>query len=100
MQVGPVIGALDVDPPHALDALALLVLLQVVGAPCSSSRGFQEGIVRPPPILGFVQQNVQGLLVNSGFWELHLAGREERRSLAAGTGLPRFGFLEPAVTIS
>lgn len=78
VQVGPVIRALDVDPPHALDALPLLVLLQVVGAPCSPSCGFQEGIVRPPPILGFVQKNVQGLLVNSGFWELHLAGREEK----------------------
>lgn len=78
VQVGPVIGALDVDPPHALDALPLLVLLQVVGAPCSPSRGFQEGIVRPPPILGFVQKNVQGLLINSGLWELHLAAKEEK----------------------
>lgn len=78
MQVGPVIGAFDVDPPHTLDALPLLVLLQVVGASCSPSCGFQEGIVRPSPVLGFVQKNVQGLLVNSGFWELHLAGREEK----------------------
>ena len=63
VEVGPVVRALDVDPPHALDPLPfpLLVLVQVVGAPGRPTRGLQECVVRSPAILGLVQQNVQGL---------------------------------------
>lgn len=74
VEVGPVVRALDVDAPHALDTLPLpfLVLVQVVGAPGRPTCGLQECIVRSPAILGLVQQNVQGLLIDSGFRELHL----------------------------
>lgn len=56
-----------------------------MGATSCPSCGFQERVVGSPPVLGLVQQNVQCLLVNSGFWELHLPAPRETRSLSAIT---------------
>lgn len=80
VQVGPVVRALDVDPSHTLDPfpLPLLVFVQVVGAPRGPTSGLQERIVRSPAILGLIQQNIQGLLINPGFRELHLHPHEIR----------------------
>lgn len=74
VEVGPVVRTLDVDSPHTLDPLSLplLVLIQVMGAPGCSTCGLQERIVRSPAILGLIQQNIQGLLINTGFRELNL----------------------------
>lgn len=74
VEVGPVIWALDMDPPHALDPLplSLLILVQVMRASSCPACGLQEGIVRSSAILGLVQQDIQGLLINAGFGELNL----------------------------
>lgn len=74
VQVGPVVWALDVDPPHTLDPLPLplFVLIQVVRAARCPAGGLQERIVRSSAVLGLVQQNIEGLLINPGLWELHL----------------------------
>lgn len=72
VQMSAVIGALDVDPADPLDALTLLVLLQVVGAPGCPPGGLQQRIVGTSAVLGFVEQDVQGLFVDSGFWEFNL----------------------------
>lgn len=72
VEVGPVIRALDVDPPHTLDPLSLLVFIQVVRATSCPTCGFQERVVRSSAVLGLVQQNIEGLLINPGLWELHL----------------------------
>lgn len=74
VEVGPVVWALDVDPPHSLDPLPfpLLVLIQVMRASSCPTRGLQEGIVRSSAILGLIQQDIQGLLINAGFREFNL----------------------------
>lgn len=73
VEVGPVIWTLDVDPPHSFNPLpfSFLVLVQVMGASSCSTCGLEECIVRSSAILGLVQQNVQGLLINAGFGELN-----------------------------
>ena len=57
-----VVGPLDVDPAHPVNAL--LIFVQVVrvagGTPC----GLQRSVVRTPPVLGLIQQDVEGLLVD------------------------------------
>lgn len=90
VEVGPVVGALDVDPPHALDPLPLplLILVQVVGAPSCPTCGLQERVVRSPAILGLVQQNVQGLLVDPGFRELHLRPHKAQGGKLASPSSP------------
>lgn len=74
VEVGPVIWALDMDPPHSLDplSLSLLVLVQVMRASSCPARGLQECIVRSSAVLGLIQQDIQGLLINAGFGELNL----------------------------
>lgn len=74
VEVGTVVGPLDVDPSNTLDPLPLplLIFVQVVGAPSRPTCGLQECIVRSPAVLGLIQQNIQGLLINPGFRELHL----------------------------
>lgn len=74
VEVGPVIWTLDVDPPHSFNPLpfSFLVLVQVMGASSCPTCGLEKCIVRSSAILGLVQQNVQGLLINAGFGELNL----------------------------
>lgn len=86
VQVGPVIGSLDVNPPDPLDPLPLsiLIFLGVVGTPCCSARGFQQCVVGPSAVLGLIEQNIQCLLVDPGFGELNLRELGPRASQACG----------------
>ena len=77
MVVGAVIGTLDVDPPDPLDALPLLVLVQVVRSPGCATRCLQQGVVGTPAVLRLVQEDVQGLLIDSGLGELNLRRQEQ-----------------------
>ena len=70
--VGAVIGPFDVNASDPLDTFSLLVLVQVVGAARGAPRGLQQSVVRATPILGLIQQDVEGLLIDSGLWKLHL----------------------------
>ena len=70
--VRAIVGPFDVDPANPVDAVALVVLVQVVGAAGRAPRGLQEGVVRAAPVLGLVQQDVEGLLVDASLGELHL----------------------------
>jgi hypothetical protein len=90
VEVGPVIWALDMDPPHALDPLPLplLVLVQVMRTSSCPARGLQEGIVRSSAILGLVQQDIQGLLINAGFRELNLCPTKYMVGTLAGCTWP------------
>lgn len=100
MEMRPVIGALDVDPPHALDALPLFVLIQVMGAACCPTRGLQQGVVGASAILRLVEQNIQRLFIYASFGELHLDAQnrqrlgEVRHTLLAGVNF------SPALTFS
>ena len=68
-----IIGPLDVDPTDPVNAL--LVLVQVVRAASGTPRSLQQSVVRTPPILGLIQQDVEGLLVDSCLREFHLEGK-------------------------
>lgn len=67
-----VVGPLDVDLTHPVNAL--LVFVQMVRADGGNPRGLQQSVVGTPPVLGLVQQDVEGLLVDSRLRELHLGG--------------------------
>lgn len=86
VQVGPVVGSLDVDPPDPLDPLplSLLIFVGVVGTPGCSARGFQQCVVGSSAVLGFIEQNIQCLLVDPGFGELNLRESGPRASHACG----------------
>lgn len=88
VEVGPVVGALDVDPPNSLYPLPfpLLVLVQVMGASSRPACGLQECIVRSSAVLGLIQQNVQGLLIDAGFGELNLCPPNTVGPLAGPAG--------------
>lgn len=68
--------SLDVDPTDALAKLRASgpLLLLAVGAAfgVAAARGLQQGVVWQR--LGLVEQGVQSLLVDPGFWKLHLRG--------------------------
>lgn len=72
MVVRAVVRPLDVNPTDSLDSFSLFVLVQVMrsarGAPC----GLQQGVVWTPPIMGLVQEDVEGLLIDTSLWELNL----------------------------
>lgn len=78
VEVGPVIRALDMDPPHTLDPFALFILIQVVGAACGTTSSLQKCIVGASAILSLIQQNIQGFLINAGLRELHLCSQKMR----------------------
>ena len=69
--VGAVIGPFDVNASDPLDTFSLLVLVQVVGAAGRAPRGLQEGVVRAAPVLGLVQQDVEGPLVDASLGAPH-----------------------------
>lgn len=91
VEVGPVVGALDVDPPNSLYPLPFpfLVLVQVMGASSRPACGLQECIVRSSAVLGLIQQNVQGLLIDAGFGELNLCPPKHSGSVSRVIGLTR-----------
>lgn len=66
--------SLHVDPTHALARLrpsGRLLLFAVRAAVCvAAARGLQQGVVGQRQ--GLVEQGVQSLLVDPGFWKLHL----------------------------
>jgi len=74
--VRAVVGSFDMNPTNSLDSISLLVLVQVMRAACSAPCGLQQGVVRTPPIVGLVQEDVEGLLIDACLRELHLAEEE------------------------
>ncbi|KAF3850863.1 hypothetical protein F7725_012635 [Dissostichus mawsoni] len=60
------------NPTNSLDSISLIVLIQMMRSSCSAPCGLQQGIVWTPPIMGLIQEDVEGLLIDSCFRELHL----------------------------
>lgn len=81
--VSAVVRSFDVNSANSLDALPLLVLIEMVRSTCGAPCGLQEGIVWASAIVGLVQQDVEGLLINSGFWELYLPEEREQHNQAS-----------------
>ena len=88
VEVGAVVRPLDVNPPHTPDPLplSLLVFIQVVGASRRPACGLQKCVVRSSAVLGLVQQNIEGLLINPGLWELYL---HSHRTQGRGVSITR-----------
>lgn len=70
--VSAIVRPLYVDATNSLDAFPFLVLIQMVGSPCSAPCCLQKGIVRASPVLGLIQEDVESLLVDPGLRELNL----------------------------
>lgn len=85
MVVSAVVGSFDVNPANALDTLPLLILIEMMRSTCGAPCSLQESIVWTSAIVGLIQQDVEGLLINSGFGELHLP--EESKDLTSGVSL-------------
>ncbi len=70
--VRAIIGSLDMNPTNSLDTFSLLVLIQMMRSPCGAPCGLQQGIIWTSPVMGLVEEDVEGLLIDSCLWELHL----------------------------
>lgn len=76
-----VIRSFDMNPANSLDSFSLLILIQMMRSPCCTPCGLQQGIVWTSPIMGLIQEDVEGLLIDSSLWELNLA---ETQSVTQG----------------
>jgi len=65
------------NPTNSLHSLSLFILIQMIRSSCSAPCGLQQGIVRTPPIVGLVQEDVEGLLIDSCLRELNLNVMQE-----------------------
>ena len=72
MVVCAVIGSFDMNSTNPLNSFSLLVLIQMIRSSCSASCGLQQGIVWTPPIMGLIQKDVEGLLIDACLRELNL----------------------------
>ena len=75
MVVCAVIGAFDVNPTNSFNSFSLLVLIQMVGPSCGAPCCLQQGVVWTPPVVGLVQEDVQGLFIDPCLGELNLICR-------------------------
>lgn len=81
MVVSAVIRSFDMNPANSLDPFSLLILIQMMRSPCCTPCGLQQGIVWTSPIMGLIQEDVEGLLIDTSLWELNLA---ETQSVTQG----------------
>lgn len=70
-----VIRSFDVNPTNSLNSFSLIILIQMMRSSCSAPCGLQQGIVGTPPVMGLIQEDVEGLLIDSSFGELHLGDK-------------------------
>ncbi len=67
-----VVGAFDMNPTNSLNSFSLLILVQMMRSSRSAPCGLQQGIVWTPAIMGLIQEDVEGLFIDSSLGELHL----------------------------
>lgn len=70
VMVCAVIRAFDMNPTNSSNGL--FVVVQMARSSCSAAGGFKQSVVWTPPIVGFIQKNVEGLLIDACFRKLNL----------------------------
>lgn len=70
MVVCAVIGSFDMNPTNS--SYGLFVVVQMARSSCSATCGFQQRVVWTPSVVGLVQKDVEGLLIDASLRKLNL----------------------------
>lgn len=77
-----VIWSFDMNPTNTLNSFSFVILIQMMRSSGGASCGFQQCIVWTPSIVGLIQEDVEGLLIDSSLRELHLGEKSMTVKLA------------------